>query len=77
MRTIECKLGSITIGKFEIYRDEGGQYSYKLKDSDGEIIAISEGYSSEESCMVMVQRHVGKVTGRALIKMRQSAGMSA
>ncbi len=77
MRTIECKLGNVTIGKFEIYPDESGQYCYKLKDAGGEIIAISEGYSSEESCVTTVQRHIGRVTGRAVIKMRQSTGMSA
>ncbi len=75
MRTIECKLGNVTIGKFEIYPDDSGQYRYKLRDADGEIITISESYSSEESCITMVQRHIGKVTGRTVIKMRQSTGM--
>jgi uncharacterized protein len=38
-------------GKFEVYTDKAGEYRFKLKAPNGEIIAISEGYSSKKSCM--------------------------
>jgi uncharacterized protein YegP (UPF0339 family) len=38
-------------GKFEVYTDKAGEYRFKLKAPNGEIIATSEGYSSKKSCM--------------------------
>lgn len=38
-------------GKFEVYTDKSGEYRFKLKASNGEVIASSEGYSSKKSCM--------------------------
>jgi hypothetical protein len=38
-------------GKFEIYTDKAGEYRFKLKSPNGEVIAVSEGYSSKKSCM--------------------------
>ena len=36
-------------GKFELYKDKGGKFRFRLKASNGEIIASSEGYSSKAS----------------------------
>ena len=38
-------------GKFEVYTDKAGEYRFKLKAQNGEVIAVSEGYSSKKSCM--------------------------
>lgn len=38
-------------GKFEVYQDKAGEYRFKLKAPNGEVIAVSEGYSSKKSCM--------------------------
>ncbi len=38
-------------GKFEVYTDKSGEYRFKLKAPNGEVIAMSEGYSSRKSCM--------------------------
>jgi hypothetical protein len=38
-------------GKFEVYKDKAGEYRFKLKAPNGEVIAVSEGYSSKKSCM--------------------------
>jgi len=38
-------------GKFEVYTDKAGDYRFKLKAQNGEVIAVSEGYSSKKSCM--------------------------
>ncbi len=38
-------------GKFEVYTDKSGEYRFKLKAPNGEVIAVSEGYSSKKSCM--------------------------
>ena len=36
--------------KFEMYKDAAGKCRWRLKASNGEIIAVSEAYSSEASC---------------------------
>lgn len=36
-------------GTFELYTDKSGEYRFRLKSSNGEVIASSEGYSSRAS----------------------------
>ena len=36
--------------KFELYQDRAGQYRFRLKATNGQIIAVSEGYSTKASC---------------------------
>ena len=36
--------------KFEIYADKKGELRFRLKATNGEIIAVSEGYKSMASC---------------------------
>jgi uncharacterized protein YegP (UPF0339 family) len=38
-------------GKFEIFIDRAGDYRFRLKAPNGEILAASEGYSSKVGCM--------------------------
>ncbi|MYN14275.1 DUF1508 domain-containing protein [Pusillimonas sp. TS35] len=37
-------------GKFEIYKDKGGEYRFRLKASNGQTILASEGYKAKASC---------------------------
>ena len=34
-------------GKFELYKDAGGKFRFRLKAGNGEIIASSEAYTSK------------------------------
>lgn len=36
--------------KFEIYTDKAGEYRFRLKATNGQIIAVSEGYKAKASC---------------------------
>ena len=36
-------------GKFELYKDAGGKFRFRLKAGNGEIIASSEAYNSKAS----------------------------
>ena len=36
--------------KFEIYKDKSGEFRFRLKAKNGEIIAASEGYVKKDSC---------------------------
>ena len=37
--------------KFEVYNDKKGEFRFRLKATNGEIIATSEGYKTNASCM--------------------------
>lgn len=37
--------------KFEIYTDKAGEFRFRLKATNGQVIAVSEGYKSMASCM--------------------------
>lgn len=37
--------------KFEVYTDKAGEYRFRLKARNGEIIAVSEGYKAKASCL--------------------------
>lgn len=36
--------------KFEMYVDKAGEYRFRLKARNGEVIAVSEGYVKKDSC---------------------------
>ena len=36
--------------KFEIYTDKAGEFRFRLKARNGEIIAVSEGYKAISGC---------------------------
>ena len=36
--------------KFEMYTDKAGEFRFRLKASNGEVIATSEGYKTKASC---------------------------
>jgi hypothetical protein len=36
--------------KFEIYTDKAGEWRFRLKAPNGEVIASSEGYTTKAAC---------------------------
>jgi hypothetical protein len=38
-------------GKFELYQDGRGEYRFRLKAGNGEIIAVGEGYKSQAGAL--------------------------
>jgi len=37
--------------KFEVYEDKGGEFRFRLKATNGQVIAVSEGYKAMASCL--------------------------
>lgn len=37
--------------KYEVYKDKKGEFRFRLKAANGEIILASEGYTAKASCM--------------------------
>lgn len=49
-------------GKFELYKDKGGEFRFRLKAGNGEIILVSEGYKqrgSAENGIASVRANAG------------------
>ena len=49
-------------GKFELYKDVGGQFRWRLKGPNGEPIASGEAYTTKESCkdgIAAVRKYAG------------------
>lgn len=36
---------------FEWYKGKAGKFRFRLKAANGEVIAVSEGYTSKEGCV--------------------------
>jgi len=49
-QTVE-NVAKVTHPKFEMYTDKAGEFRFRLKAKNGEIIAVSEGYKSKASCL--------------------------
>ena len=37
--------------KFEVYEDKAGEFRFRLKATNGQVIAVSEGYKAKASCL--------------------------
>ena len=37
--------------KFEVYADKAGEFRFRLKATNGQVIAVSEGYTAMKSCL--------------------------
>ena len=56
--------------KFEVYTDKGGEFRFRLKATNGQIIAVSEGYTSKSSCLNGIES-VRKNAADADIKVKE------
>ena len=57
--------------KFEIYTDKSGEFRFRLKATNGEIIAVSEGYKALTSCKNGIES-VKKNAPEAEVKMEEA-----
>ena len=37
--------------KFEVYQDRSGDYRFRLRATNGQVIATGQGYKSKKSCL--------------------------
>lgn len=46
-----AEVAAVTNPKFEMYTDKAGEFRFRLKAHNGEVIAVSEGYKAKASCL--------------------------
>ncbi|MBE9639179.1 YegP family protein [Salipiger mangrovisoli] len=73
-------------GKFELYKDKAGEFRFRLKAGNGEIILVSEGYkqkASAENGVASVRRNAplderyerkANASGRPMFNLKASNG---
>ena len=54
--------------KFEIYEDKSGEFRFRLKATNGEVIATSEGYKAKASCKNGVESVVKNAADAEVVK---------
>jgi uncharacterized protein len=37
--------------EFEVYKDKAGEYRFRLKAGNGQVIAVGEGYTTKAACL--------------------------
>jgi uncharacterized protein len=47
--------GVSRVARFEIYRDESGEYRWRFRADNNEVVASGEGYQSRDACEQRVQ----------------------
>ena len=52
--------------KFEMYQDKSGEYRFRLKATNGKIIAVSEGYAAKASCLNGIESVRKNAAGAAI-----------
>ena len=46
-----AEVAAVTNPKFEVYTDKAGEFRFRLKARNGEIIATGEGYKTKAACL--------------------------
>ena len=46
-----AEVEAVTNPKFEVYTDKAGEFRFRLKATNGQVIAVSEGYTAKAGCL--------------------------
>jgi uncharacterized protein len=58
-------------GKFEIYKDKGDKFRFRLKAGNGEIIAVGEAYESKASAKNGVESVQKNAAGATVVDLTE------
>ena len=56
-------------GKFELYTDKAGEYRFRLKAGNGQVIATSEGYSSKAGALNGIESVKTNAPGAEIVEL--------
>lgn len=60
-------------GKFEIFKDRGGKYRFRLKASNGEVVLASQGYASRSGVHTGIRSVRNHCKRKACFDVKQTA----
>lgn len=59
------------MGKFEIYVDSAKKHRFRLVASNGQIIAVSEGYNSKRGCKRGIESVIRNAAGAKIVEVKE------
>jgi uncharacterized protein YegP (UPF0339 family) len=60
-------------GKFEVYLDHAGEWRFRLKAANGQVIAVGEGYRSKAACLKGIESIKRNASDAGIIEVMESA----
>ena len=54
--------------KFEIYQDKAGEYRFRIRATNGNILASSEGYKAKASAKSAIERIKSDAAGAEVVE---------
>lgn len=61
-------------GKFEVFMDKGGEFRFRLKAGNGEIVLSSEGYSRKPAALNGIESVVANAGNAAMFESTETGG---
>ena len=58
--------GKAMAGKFELYKDAGGKFRFRLRAGNGQVIAVGEAYESKAAAMNGIESVKSSAAGAAV-----------
>jgi uncharacterized protein YegP (UPF0339 family) len=55
-------------GKFELYQDKAGKYRFRLKASNGQVVAVGEAYESKKAAQDGIASVQKSAAGAAVVE---------
>jgi uncharacterized protein YegP (UPF0339 family) len=55
-------------GKFELYQDKAGKYRFRLKASNGQVVAVGEAYESKMAAQDGIASVQKSAAGAAVVE---------
>jgi uncharacterized protein YegP (UPF0339 family) len=59
---------AIVAGKFEVYKDKAGKFRFRLKASNGQVVATGEAYETRAAAMKGCESVVKASTGAPVVE---------
>lgn len=58
---------STSAGTFEVYQDKAGKYRFRLRDGEGQILAVGEANASKAACLDEIEAIKTNAPGAAVV----------
>jgi uncharacterized protein YegP (UPF0339 family) len=62
------------VAKFEVFLGESGEYYFRLRARNGQIIAVSKGYKSKEGCIKGIQSVKENAPNARIVVLEETSG---
>lgn len=60
-------------GKFEIYQDRAGKYRFRLKASNGQVVASGQGYETKSAAKKGCESVLKAATGAPVVEVESES----